>query len=234
MKLFSKKNLNAKELFNRLTKKEKLLEEEGKILFSLKDVSIVVMSKDVIGNILQDWLGGWFKARNIEVAFPKNSQEFPDFYLNTKNKTKDLLEIKSFDLDKGANFDIANFEAYCRSLKTNAFRLDADYLIFGYRMDDDGNIKIENIWLKKIWEIAGSSGAYPLKIQQKQKIIYNIRPAIWYGSGKSRYPPFDSKEKFVNAVYETLMKYNKTSAYSKGWLEEVKIDYKKHTGKELF
>jgi len=231
---FDKKKINAKELYNLLVKKEKLVEEEGKILFSLKDISIVVMSRAVIGNILQNWLEEYLKKRKIDFGTPKNRQEFPDIYLNTKNSKKDLLEIKAFDLDKGANFDIANFQAYCRSLKENSYRLDADYLILGYRMDEEGNVKIGDIWLKKIWEITGSSGAYPLKIQQKQKVIYNIRPSVWHGKGKSRYPPFKNKRDFVMALYKTLLKYPRTKDESNGWLDEVRLNYKKHTGKELF
>jgi hypothetical protein len=228
------KNLNAKEIYDILINEDKITEESGKILFSLKDVSIVVMSRDVIGNILQNWFEEWLKKRNIIFGTPKNTQEFPDIHLNTEDRTKDLLEIKAFDLDKGANFDIANFQAYCRSLKENSYRLDADYLIFGYQMDEEGNIKIGQIWLKKIWEIAGSSEAYPLKIQQKQGVIYNIRPSVWYSKGKLKYPAFTSKKDFVMALYGTLLKYPKTKDMSKEWLNEIKINYEKHTMQNLF
>ena len=232
--LFGNKKLDAKGLYDLLVNKEKIVEEQGKILFSLKDVSIIVKSRDVIGNILQNWLEEWLKKRGAKFGTPNNSQEFPDIYLNTKDTTKDLLEVKSFDLDAGANFDIANFQAYCRSLKEKAYRLDADYIIFGYKMDEEGNVKIGKVWLKKIWEIAGSSGAYPIKIQQKQGVIYNIRPAVWYGKGNCRFPTFKTKKDFVVALYETLLKYPKTKEESKDWLDQVKINYKKHTGKELF
>lgn len=52
--------------------------------------------------------------------------------------------------------DVANFEAYCRYLKTQAYRLDSDYLIFAYDLTNY-EFKIKKLWLKKVWEITGSS-----------------------------------------------------------------------------
>lgn len=38
--------------------------------------------------------------------------------------------------------------------------LDVDYLIFGYDMDDNGNVTIKDLWLKKVWQITRSEEAY--------------------------------------------------------------------------
>jgi type II restriction enzyme len=224
--------LNAKKIYKALVE-EGLIGSYGVIKFSLEDVELVVNDKNVVGNIIQDWIGEWMKTRRIQFKSPDSTQEFPDFFLDVDNEKQNLLEIKAFDYDASPNFDIANFEAYCGSLKTRAYRLDADYLIFGYNMDHKGKIKIANIWLKKIWEIAGSSEAYPVRIQQKRGMIYNIRPIIWYGEGSHRYACFESKLEFVKALHQTLLKYSKTRAASGTWLEEVKRNYKVHTGNEI-
>src|SRR6266536_5864671 len=108
-----------------------------------------------------------------------NPQTFPDLYLNPDDEKSNLLEIKSFDFDGKAGFDIANFDAYCNSLLTSSYRLDSDYLIFAYSMEGT-DITISNVWLKKIWEISGSSGKYPIRVQDKKNVIYSIRPIAWY------------------------------------------------------
>jgi len=223
------KKKTAKELYDLLVNKNKLVGSNGIISFKLSDVSMNVKTKDVVGNIIQGWIGEWMKNEDITFEEPENSQEFPDFFLNPSNKKSDLLEIKTFDTERGANFDIANFEAYCRSLKEHAYRLDADYLIIGYSMDKFGVVKINNIWLKKIWEISGPSDAYPVKVQQKQNMIYNLRPIVWQSQSATSFKPFKSKKEFVKAIYSTLLIYPKTMNISKNWLNEVSKNYKEHT-----
>jgi len=226
------KNLNAKRIYDLLIKEE-LIGSYGKIKFDLNGIELIVKERNVVGNIIQDWIGEWLKRNGISFEMPDNTQDFPDFFLDVNDKKNNLLEIKSFDFDRSANFDIANFQAYCRSLKTKAYRLDADYLVFGYTMNSKGDIKIENMWLKKIWEISGGSEAYPIKVQQKQGVIYNIRPIAWCAKGGQRYKCFRSKQDFVKALYDTLIKYPRTRGESKDWLKEVIRNYKEHTGKSL-
>ena len=135
MKNLIGRKVTTKEIYNLLVK-GKIVGSEGIISFKLAEVSMAIKSKDVVGNVLQGWLAEWMKSKGIIFEEPENSQEFPDFFLDPNDKKNNLLEIKTFDDDRGANFDVANFQAYCRSLKTNAHRLDADYLILSYTMDD--------------------------------------------------------------------------------------------------
>lgn len=214
--------LNANQIYQKLLD-ENILEVSGKITFNLLDVDVEITTRDVIGNILQNWLEEYFKKNNIEFDVPGNSQEFPDFYLKKENGKSDLLEIKTFDTDRGPNFDIANFESYLSSLKEKPYRLNADYLILGYTMDQQGNISISNIWLKKIWEISAPSNAYPVKIQQKRGMIYNLRPCIWF-SKNGQFRPFQNKIEFIEALYQTLKKYPKTSTSADSWLKELKTN----------
>ncbi len=120
-----------------------------------------------------------------------------------------LGEIKTFDATAVANFDLANFDSYCKSVAENPERADSDYLIFSYKLEK-GLLSIENIWLKKIWEITCPSAAYPLKIQQKKKIIYNIRPANW-DALNATFKTFSSKEDFIEALFETKKQYKGSS-----------------------
>jgi hypothetical protein len=177
----------------------------GGTVFSIGNISIDVEGKDGIGGLIEEWFGIWASNNKFKIFNPKKtggSQEFPDYYLGDD---KGLLEIKAFDYDAGANFDLANFESYCESAANMPERTDSDYLIFGYKLVGS-KLKIEKIWLKKIWEITCPSERWPLKTQTKRNIIYNIRPANW-DSAHSRYKTFGVKEKFIDALYETQENY---------------------------
>lgn len=193
---------------------------EGKITIELLGNAVVLNDKSIIGNALQDWLAAYLDRNGIYYRVQDNTQEFPDFFLNEDNKSG-LLELKTFDYSQGANFDIANFEAYCESIKTKQYRLDADYLIIAYTLDN-GVLRVQKIWLKKIWEIGSSSNRFPVKCQVKRDMIYNIRPAVcssWNAERRS----FNSREDFVRALYETQKQYHKTKETADEWFAEVML-----------
>ncbi len=214
-----KVKITAQDLYRRLTFDYDLIGKTGVINFTLKDLTIAIESRDTVGNLIQDWLVQWMKREKILFDVNPSSQTFPDIYLNVDDRKKDLLEIKTFDFNRGAGFDLANFESYCSSLLTNAYRLDSDYLIIGYRMNGS-QITIENIWLKKIWQISGGSGAYPIKVQEKKQVIYNLRPINWY-SERSTFKAFNNKEEFLKALYETRYQYSKTHHDNSHWLKNI-------------
>lgn len=177
----------------------------GGTTFSIGDISINVEGKDGLGGLIEEWFGIWAANNNFNIHDPKKdggSQEFPDYYVGND---RSFLEIKAFDYSAGANFDLANFESYCESVANMPERTDSDYLIFGYILTGS-SLRIEKIWLKKIWEITCPSERWPLKTQTKRDVIYNIRPASW-DSDNSRYKTFGVKEEFVDALYKTQNKY---------------------------
>ena len=47
---------------------DKILEEEGQIKFHFANVDIIVKQKDVVGNIIQEWLQGWLNKNGIDYA----------------------------------------------------------------------------------------------------------------------------------------------------------------------
>lgn len=223
--------VSAEQLFQKLTQKYGLVGQTGAITFTLKDFSIEIESKDSVGNLVQEWLASWMEKQGIEFEKNPSSQTFPDIFLDVENKKQGLLEVKTFDFDRGPGFDLANFESYSNSLLTSSYRLDSDYLIIAYRMKGP-IITIENVWLKKIWELTGASSTYPLKVQEKKKIIYNIRPIIWY-SERVQFKPFESKEAFLVALNETRYKYPVTRYANAHWLDIVLKNYAAHTGISL-
>lgn len=223
--------ITAQVLYENLKEYFDIHGSSGSISFKLADVTILYDKKDIIGNLIQEWLVAWIKHKSYYVVVNKNTQAFPDIHLDVDNPIKGLLEVKSFDNERSANFDIANFTSYSSSLETMAYRLDADYLIFAYK-SNNGNISIENIWLKKVWELCGPSAKWPIKVQEKKNTIYNIRPITWY-SDRTTYKPFKNKSEFISAIHETLYKYPATRHSCAHWKDKVYKNYKKWTGREL-
>jgi hypothetical protein len=144
-----------------------------------------------------------------------------------------ILEIKSFDFNASPNFDIANFETYVRSLLQSPKKLDANYLIFGYSLIG-GKIKIEGLWLKKIWELSTNSKDWALKIQQKQGTIYNIRPVNFISIRANIAQPFATKQDFLIAIQSVLDQYKKTRGTHTNWLNNFVQKYYSVTGIALF
>lgn len=204
----------------------------GKIIFELNNMPVTINTKDSIGHMLQDWIEEWAKINNIYVRPNPSTQEFPDFYLSSVSNDDFLLEIKSFDFNASPNFDIANFETYVRSLLVAPKKLDADYLIFGYSLNN-GVIKIEGLWLKKIWELSTSSAQWALKIQQKQGTIYNIRPVNFTSTRNNVAQPFMSKQDFLIAIQSVLNNYTKTQSTHADWLNIFQARYYEATGISL-
>ena len=48
--------LTSQEVYDKLINEDRILELQGQIRFYLGDVDIIVHQKDVVGNIIQEWL----------------------------------------------------------------------------------------------------------------------------------------------------------------------------------
>ncbi len=205
-----------------LLKESGIINAKGQIYFELQELKTTIKDSSVVGNITQEWLQAFMNKHNLPFRTKQNSQEFPDFLMNPSNDQVDLLEVKCFK--KSPNFDIANFQAYSRSLLHNAYRLDSDYLIFEYTEETDG-INIKNMWLKKVWEICCPSERSPLKIQWKQEIPVNIRPATWY-STRVAYQPFSSRKDFILAIKKVLDTSSVSQGIQKNWAKKYQSNIK--------
>ncbi|UUD35075.1 NgoBV family restriction endonuclease [Mycoplasmopsis caviae] len=216
------------DIFNML--KADILHKKGKIVFELSGIKAIIDSLDIVGISIQNWLKVWLMNKNIYFDMPKTTQEFPDFYLSMNDKQNNMLEIKTFNCTIAPSFDIANYESFINSIVSEPYRLNADYIIFSYQMDKRGTITINNAWLMKIWEIAGSGNRYPLKVQVKRNTIYNIRPNSRFKNNAQ--VPFANKEQFLNAIYETEKMYKGVEIANR-WKERFKISYKNYCGTEI-
>lgn len=220
------KKITSNELLNNL---KDLKGKTGQICFKLAGINLIIKNTDTIGVTLQLWLKEYFNKKNYFYMQPSNTQEFPDFYLNDTNPNDNMLEIKSFNYKRTPSFDIANFDSYCSEIEEKPYCLYADYLIFGYNMED-GIISIKKMWLKKVWEISGTSKKYPLKVQEKRNKIYNIRPNSYFKNDKE--PVFKNEIEFLTALFETI-KFDKGEKVALKWKKTFICNYKKYYNKNI-
>ncbi len=225
--------LSAQQIFDKLVNEDKILEITGQIKFFFGDVNIIVKQKDVVGNIIQEWLQGWFDKRNIQYAPSENTQMPPDFFLNPDDKTRDLLEVKAFNRSASPGFDIADFRMYEEEIVDKPYMLDVDYLIFGYDMNNDGLVTIRDLWLKKVWQITRSMEDWPINLQIKQNVIHKIRPGVWYSTQRVRFPMFMCLEDFISAIEQTVWQNPRTRDTSGTWKNRFLESYQKHYGIRL-
>lgn len=221
--------MSAKLLFNQLHDKG-IIGASGATYFELNGLKTQVHDSSVVGNVIQEWLKVFMNNNKIPFRHKLNSQEFPDFLMHATRNDIDLLEVKCFK--KSPNFDVANFSAYCRSLLSNPYRLDSDYLIIEYKVNYDGSILIKRVWLKKVWEICTGSERAKVKAQWKQGTPVNIRPATFY-SNKAKYQPFLTRKEFVLAL-KTIIDVNPNMNHiQKDWYKKVSELYKTQTGNDI-
>ena len=224
--------LTSKEIFDKLMNEDKILEIKGQIKFFFGDVDIIVKQKDVVGNIIQEWLQGWFEKRGIEYFPNPNTQMPPDFFLNPNDRTKNLLEVKAFNRQAGPGFDIADFRMYEEEIIDKPYMLDVDYLIFGYEMSEKGYVTIKDLWLKKVWEITRRMDNWPINLQIKANVVHKIRPGIWYSKASS-FIMFQCLEDFISAIEETVWQNPKTREESGTWKKRFLKTYEAYYGIKL-
>lgn len=224
--------LTSREVYEKLINEDRILELRGQIKFFLGDVNIIVKQKDVVGNIIQEWLQGWLDSRNIEYAPSENTQMPPDFFLNPNDRTKNLLEVKAFNRSASPGFDIADFRMYEEEIIDKPYMLDVDYLIFGYDMSDDGVVTIKDLWLKKVWEITRRMADWPINLQIKANVVHKIRPGVWY-STRPGIPMFRCLEDFLSAIEQTVWQNPKTRDISGTWKQNFLTSYRNYYGVNL-
>ena len=224
--------LTAEQIYDRLKNVDKILTLEGQIKFYLGDVDIIVKQKDVVGNIMQEWLEGWLKKNDIDYLPNVNPQMPPDFYLDPDNIKTNLLEVKAFYYRASPGFDIADFNAFQASVIKEPHMLYAKYLIFGYDMSKDGIVTIKNIWLKNLWEIIRPMEKWALNLQIKKGIVYKIRPGVW-DSKRSKFKTFQSLEDFLSALEECMYVNPATHKTANEWKPKMINSFKTAYGKDL-
>lgn len=221
--------VNAQNIIERL-EASNIYEAVGNITMNLSKTSVVIKQNDTVGNILQEWLGQYLREQNVYFR-PAIGQTFPDFYLGETDE-RDLCEMKTYLATRRPAFDISNFLGYTKSLAENPYRLDSNYIIFGYLSDDDGNISIQEMYCKKVWEITGPATEYPLNCQRRNGQIVNIRPISWM-SERSKLKAFSNKEQFIAALYKTHLSYTNQIRVSREWLKQIIDGYRDFCGEDM-
>lgn len=221
---------SAKEIYRMLQNDFEFVNASGVIKFNLKDYPINVEQNNVVGNILEEWLAKWMiNENNLPVKYNKK-QSSPDFWINPDESDTEWMEVKSFT--NSPNFDIGNFRGYINEIIQKPYKLNSDYLLIKYRMEEGGTVVIEDFWLKKVWEISSPMGTWPIKVQYRNKMIVNMRPATWY-SPDIEYPTFKSIEHFLAALEQTIYKYHDTNSLAEHWLPNLLESYKRFYNVEL-
>jgi len=118
--------ISAEQLFNALQNDFGFVNADGEISFRLKTFQITVEQNNVVGNILEEWLAKWMRAKDFDfIHNPKQSS--PDFWLDPQNLESDWLEVKSFT--GSPNFDIGSFRGYINEIVDKPYKLNAKYLL---------------------------------------------------------------------------------------------------------
>lgn len=196
------RSIDEIEKIRNLIESNKIIGRSGSIVFDYANFKSCVFSKDIIGNTIQDWFGQWLISKDLTWEMGAHSQSWPDFILSDGTH----LEVKTFDSEAGPNFDLANFDAFIRSLwDGNVGRLDTPHLVFSYISNPDtGVITIDDFWVKNMWELTGPSPKNILSLQVKQSQPVNIRPKNWRSP---RVQLFSSRKEFVLALSQAVTKY---------------------------
>ena len=176
----------------------------------------VSFSEVIVTELISQWVEDWLKKYGI------------DYALN--DLSSDWLEIKSFT--GSPNFDVAAFRSFINLVIEKPWKLHSKHLLIKYKMED-GVVTVEQFWLKNLWEICSTSSTWPVKVQYKNKVIFNIRPSVWY-SDRADFSPFESLEDFLAALEETIYQYPDTrTTLALHWKEKLMKSYQNHYGRTL-
>lgn len=184
-----------------------------------------------VGQIIEEWLGAYMDKKKIYYR-AQESQESPDYFLNKETDKKDLLEVKVYG--KTAAFDLGNVRGVCNTLPEESHKLDMDYLIIHYVMDNvTGDITIKDIWLRKIWQVAGKeiSAPYRLSRQVKNNQVTTIRPiGMKNPNPKAK---FSDMEEYLHALYIEYAEIEKTKKKQEKWLKKIVSNYNEFKQEEI-
>lgn len=149
---------------------------------------------NIIGDCMENILFPFIK-KNIPTFEKGPKQKSPDFY----NKEWDW-ELKCFR--NNPCFDISNFNSYVSQIEVNLEKkmYKTKYLIFKYT-NNDNFVEITDFKLCNVWEIINYSGKYPVSLQSKKKMWYNIRHCSFRDMGNNKKTP----KLFINQICKAIM-----------------------------
>jgi len=191
--LFDKLSIKEKELIKIYDNTDELIKickgfenEEIELYATFMKNKIKINNCNIIGDLFEDLF--FYEIKNKLLDFEEGpKQSSPDFYGMNKNFE---FEQKLFMINPG--FDIGNFTSYVNQLSSEngVYRklFNTKYLIFEYFMNIDKNIIIKKFHYLNVYNIVSYNGKYPISMQVKKNIWYNIRPDSvknWYLDNKT-------------------------------------------------
>ena len=153
-----------------------------------------INNTNIIGDCMENILFPFIK-KNIPTFEKGPKQKSPDFY----NKEWDW-ELKCFR--HNPCFDISNFNSYINQIEKNLEKkmYKTKYLIFRYK-NYDNFVEITDFKLCNVWEIINYTGKYPISLQSKKKMWYNIRPCSFMDMNNNKKTP----ELFIKQICKAIM-----------------------------
>ena len=147
--------------------------------------SLPIMNPNLVGDLLEDIFYPFYKevCPDFEEG-PK--QESPDFFVHGQDFQ---FEQKAFYESPG--FDISNFTSLLHQISKPGELIKklfkTKYLVYEYGIEECAFV-IKNFWMLNIWNLPTYGNTYPISMQVKKKVWYNIRPgtkASWVDSSKT-------------------------------------------------
>jgi NgoBV restriction endonuclease len=146
---------------------------ELKATFMGRDIPIT--NVNIVGNLLEDVFFPLFKSACPDFEEGPD-QAPPDFYAQEKEFQ---FELKAFC--KGPGFDISNFASFINQISEPGGLIKklfkTKYLVFEYAVNG-ASFVIKQFWLLNIWNLPTYDNKYPISMQQKKSMWYNIRPGV--------------------------------------------------------
>ena len=159
--------------------------------------SIQINNPNLVGDLLED------------VFFPFYKEACPDFEEGPKQESPDFhAQGKNFDFEQKAftgspGFDISNFTSFVHQLskpgglEKKIFK--TKYLVYEYKMENDAFI-IKDVWILNIWDLPVYDKTYPISVQVKKKMWYNIRPGAKSGWNDKTKTPTKFLAKLIECI----------------------------------
>ena len=194
-------------------------------LFDYDECTTPILNCNTIGDILENVFFPRLKEQipNIEEG-PK--QASPDYWTNNKE-----FEYEQKVFTQSPGFDISNYESYINQLSSDGgvYRklFNTKYLIFEYDMVCEG-VHIKNFRLLNVWDIVGYDGKYPITIQNKRGMWYNIRPSSvkdWNNETKTPERFIDNIIKSINECPNNICDREKIIDSISSQFTEIKSKY---------
>jgi hypothetical protein len=171
--------------------------EKINLITTFKGRSIPINNVNIVGDLLED------------VFFPFYKDACPDFEEGPKQESPDFFAYdKEFQFEQkvfcgSPGFDISNFTSLVHQISKPGGLIrklfKTKYLVYEYTSDRCDFI-IKDFWLLNIWDLPVYDKTYPISVQVKKNMWYNLRPGAKSGWRDSTKTPSKFLEKLISCI----------------------------------